>query len=174
MHNKNTDVNFSLKSMQENGSFVGYASVFGVIDSQNDVLVRGAFADSLRKNPGDIKLLWQHQVSEPIGVFDVIREDTYGLYVEGRLLLDLQRGYEAYSLLKNAAIKGMSIGYSVINANYNPEDNIRIITKLELWEISLVTFPANEAAVVTQVKEMDIPDASILYSIDRAIGVLGF
>jgi hypothetical protein len=188
--------------MQEDGKFAGYASVFGIIDSQNDVVMKGAFQNSLKKRAGDVKLLWQHQVGEPIGVFSLIREDSHGLYVEGRLLLDLQRGREAYSLLKNGAIKGLSIGYSVVAADYNGDDNIRLITDLQLWEISLVTFPANEAAVVTSVKEnpslrtersnLDLVDYNkeglpyqsvgfprndkdlLLSSLDRAIDILSF
>ena len=186
MSKKNSDFNFSVKSMQEDGVFAGYASVFGIVDSQNDVVMKGAFARSIRKRVGEVKLLWQHQVEEPIGVFTLIREDSHGLYVEGRLLLDLQRGKEAYSLLKNGAINGLSIGYSVVAADYNGENNIRLITDLNLWEISLVTFPANEAAVVLRVKNArakecentrirEIPDfqsSSVLDSIERAIGVL--
>ena len=72
--------------------FAGYASVFGMVDSQNDVIMKGAFSRTLKKRRGEVKLLWQHQVDEPIGVFTLIREDSHGLYVEGRLLLDLQRG----------------------------------------------------------------------------------
>ena len=182
---KNTDFNFSIKSMQEDGSFAGYASVFGIVDSQNDVVMKGSFVHTLKKRKGEIRLLWQHLVTDPIGVFSSIREDSHGLYVEGRLLLDLQRGREAYSLLKNSAINGLSIGYNVTAADYNAENNIRLITELELWEISLVTFPANEAAVVTSVKKLEkigklesrikdscFADSSVIDSIEWAISVL--
>ncbi len=152
MSAKNTNINFSLKSMREDGSFSGYASVFGIVDLQNDIIIQGAFAHSISGNPSNIKLLWQHQVDIPIGVFTTIIEDTYGLYVEGRLLMDVAKGREAYSLLKNGAINGLSIGYNVIESSYNDESNIRMITDLNLWEISLVTFPANENAVVISVK----------------------
>jgi len=149
---KNTDYNFQVKSMQQDGSFAGYASVFGLVDSQNDVVMPGAFKHTLRKRADSVKLLWQHQVDEPIGVFTSVAEDGHGLYVEGRLLLELQRGQEAYALLKNRAINGLSIGYSVVAAEYNAQSGIRLITELNLWEISLVTFPANEEAVVMRVK----------------------
>lgn len=176
---KNTDYNFEIKSMQEDGSFAGYASVFGIVDSQNDVVMRGAFSGTLRKRAGAIKLLWQHQTDEPIGVFTRVVEDSHGLYVEGRLLLELQRGAEAYALLKNKAINGLSIGYSVKEAEYNAANGIRLITALELWEISLVTFPANEDAVVIRVKgeggraKGEYKNAGILDSLDRAIAMLG-
>lgn len=153
--NKNSKFNFAVKSMEENGAFSGYASVFGIVDSQNDLIMKGAFSNTLKKRGGEVRLLWQHQVDEPIGVFALIREDSHGLYVEGKLLLDLQRGSEAYSLLKNGAINGLSIGYTVKSAGYSSDHYIRLINEVELWEISLVTFPANEGAVVTSVKNQE-------------------
>lgn len=182
MPTKNNEFTFLLKSASSDGSFAGYASVFGVVDSQNDVIMQGAFARTLRKRKGEIKLLWQHRADKPIGVFTQIREDTRGLYVEGRILLDLQHGGEAYSLLKNGAINGLSIGYTVVDADYNGENNIRLITDLDLWEISLVTFPANAEAVVISVKnkkpgkreaKKKPGDSLLLDSINKAIMVLG-
>lgn len=155
MQKKDINYNFQVKSAGEDGTFAGYASVFGIVDGQNDVIMQGAFTHTLKKRAGAVRLLWQHQAGEPIGVFTTIREDAHGLYVEGRLLLELQRGLEAYTLLKNLAINGLSIGYSVKEADYNPEIGIRLITKVDLWEISLVTFPANEEAVVMRVKEKE-------------------
>ncbi len=168
MPTKNTDYNFQIKSMQEDGSFAGYASVFGIVDSQSDVIMKGAFSRTIKERVGEVKLLWQHQVDEPIGVFTRVAEDSHGLYVEGRLLLELQRGLEAYALLKNQAINGLSIGYTVREADYNPDIGVRLITDVDLWEISLVTFPANEAAVVMRVKGK----GELLGSIDRAIAAL--
>ena len=172
MPHKNSNFNFSIKSMKEDAVFRGYASVFGTIDSQNDVIMKGAFTHTLKKRANEVKLLWQHQALEPIGVFTHIAEDSHGLYVEGRLLLDLQRGNEAYLLLKSGALDGLSIGYSVKNADYNAENNIRLITEIELWEISLVTFPANEAATVTNVKSAEVSTGALVETIDRAVEVL--
>ena len=106
-----------------------------------------------------MKLLWQHNAAEPVGVFDLIREDSYGLYVEGRLLLEVERAQEAYSLLRSGAVKGLSIGYKVRSASLDPETGIRLIKALDLYEISLVTFPANELALVSEVKSSDENDA---------------
>lgn len=141
-----------LKSLDAVGRFAGYASVFDVVDNQRDIMLRGAFTKSLKGRASAIKLLWQHRQDEPIGVFDRIFEDTRGLYVEGRLLLDLARAKEAYALLKAGAIGGLSIGYSPVRFRTDADTGVRRIAEVDLWEISLVTFPANTAARVTVVK----------------------
>lgn len=149
---KKLSFSLELKSLDEQGRFAGYASVFDVVDNQRDLMLRGAFSKTIEGRSGNIKMLWQHQQSEPIGVFDRLFEDAHGLYVEGRLLLDVQRAREAYSLLKSGAVSGLSIGYSPVRYRIAPETGVRLLAQVELWEISLVTFPANEAAGVTVVK----------------------
>ncbi len=149
---KKLSFSLELKSLDEQGRFAGYASVFDVVDNQRDLMLRGAFSKTIEGRSGSIKMLWQHQQSEPIGVFERIFEDAHGLYVEGRLLLDVQRAREAYSLLKSGAVSGLSIGYSPVRYRIAPETGVRLLAQVELWEISLVTFPANEAAGVTVVK----------------------
>ncbi|MDX2113696.1 MAG: HK97 family phage prohead protease [Alphaproteobacteria bacterium] len=142
----------NLKSLDEQGRFAGYASVFEVVDSQRDRMASGAFSRTLQGRVPQIRLLWQHQQSEPIGIFERMLEDEVGLYVEGRLLLSVQRAKEAYSLLREGAISGLSIGYSPVRYQIDPESGIRTLYEVDLWEISLVTFPANSAAQVTVVK----------------------
>jgi HK97 family phage prohead protease len=143
---------WEVKRLQEDGAFAGYASVFGHIDSQLDMVLPGAFRKTLAKRGADIKLLWQHNVQEPIGIFTRIEEDERGLYVEGRLLLEVQKAREAYSLLKAGAVRGLSIGYVASRFSVHEETDVRRISELELYEISLVTFPANDKAQITQVK----------------------
>ena len=152
-HTKHLDFEFDIKGGREDGTFSGYASVFNVVDSQHDIIAKGAFENSLAQKKS-IKLLWQHKMDEPIGVFENIYEDSHGLFVKGKLLLDVKRAKEAYSLLKSGAINGMSIGYSVVSARIDEEEGIRIIEELDLFEVSLVTFPANENATITSVKSM--------------------
>lgn len=154
MEIKQFDCNIALTDREE-GLFAGYASVFDVVDNHKDAILYGAFTETLKKkhNGKDIKLLWQHKMDEPIGVFTTMREDSHGLYVEGKLLLDVQRGKEAYSLLKSGAMDGLSIGYSAVKYGYDEETGVRFLTEVELWEVSLVTFPANEAAGVTALKD---------------------
>lgn len=169
-----------LKSIDEAGRFAGYASVFGIVDSQHDMVRRGAFERSLSLSR-NVKLLWQHQQDEPIGVFDRIFEDANGLYVEGRLLLDVRRGREAYTLLKTGAVSGLSIGYSPVKYHIDAETGVRHLSDVDLWEVSLVTFPANTAANVTVVKhaepirEQEYKPVHVLalsQAIDKAIHIL--
>lgn len=153
--------NFTTKSLRKDGTFQGYASVFDTIDSDRDVIVKGAFQNSISLfKQGDriIHLLWQHQSSEPIGVIDSMKEDAHGLFVRGRLLLDVQRGREAYSLLKEQALRGLSIGFIPKEVDHNAH-GIRMIEQLDLFEISLVTFPANPSAHVHSVKSTRAEDS---------------
>lgn len=151
-----------IKSLDDSsGTFEGYGAVFGNIDSYGDIIVRGAFQNYLSMNkPLNVKLLWQHNSDEPIGVYDEIQEDENGLFVKGRLLIDeVEKSRECYALLKAGAISGLSIGYTV-NANgskYGSDGN-RYLSDLKLWEISVVTFPANPEANIESVKNMSIKD----------------
>lgn len=169
-----------IKSIDANGRFAGYASVFDVIDSQRDMVLRGAFKYTLSSRMGQIKLLWQHQWEEPIGVLMKIFEDEKGLYVEGLLLMEVARAREAYALLKAGAVNGLSIGYTPGRWMRDPDSGVRKLQVIDLWEISLVTMPANSAAKVTVVKGnlLDIDEAQAIRSgamiqladaIDRAL-----
>jgi len=144
------DIPFHIKAVSEDGLFSGYGSVFGVVDSYKEIVAPGAFADSLTsKMPS---LLWQHRSGEPIGVYTGVKEDSVGLHVEGKLALKTARGAEAYELLKMGAVTGLSIGFVPREDSYDKVTGIRTLKKLDLWEVSLVTFPANDAARVTGVK----------------------
>ena len=141
-----------IKQISDEGYFSGYGSVFDVVDDWDDVIVRGAFAETLQsKTP---VMLWQHDSAEPIGVYERVYEDEIGLWVEGRLLLDLEKGREAYILLKNRAIRGLSIGFLPIawEDEMRNRKKIRVLKSIDLWEVSLVTFPANKKAVVDEIK----------------------
>ncbi|WGI20840.1 HK97 family phage prohead protease [Amylibacter sp. IMCC11727] len=148
-----TDVNVS-----DEAEISGYASVFGASDQGNDVVQKGAYAASLKaiQNSGRrVKMLWQHDPSKPIGVWDDVREDEKGLFVKGRILADVQAGAEALSLIKAGAIEGLSIGYRTIRAEKSQKGK-RLLHELDLWEVSLVTFPMlPEARVETDAKADD-------------------
>lgn len=153
LENKQLDFSFEVKAINDEGMFSGYASIFDVVDSQQDVILKGAFERTLReRGVASIKMLWQHRVEEPIGYFTHVEEDAMGLYVEGKLLLDVQKSQEAYGLLKKGAISGLSIGYSVRESEVDYNEGIRYIHDVDLWEVSLVTFPANQHATVLDVK----------------------
>jgi len=150
---KHLDVEFQVKAVTEDGLFSGYGSVFGVVDSYKEIVVPGAFTESLAaKKPS---LLWQHRSGEPIGVYTTVKEDAVGLHVDGKLALKTARGAEAYELLKMGAVTGLSIGYQVRDESYDRVSGINTLKKLDLWEVSLVTFPANDAARVTGVKTVE-------------------
>jgi len=153
------DFTLSVKAedVADDGTFEGYGSVFGGDpDSYGEIVVKGAFADSLKelKAKGRIvPVLWQHRSAEPIGVYESIEEDDHGLKVRGRLLInDVAQAREAFALLKAGAVTGLSIGYWVIDATYDAKTEIRWLKKLDLVEVSLVTFPAKDDARVEAVK----------------------
>jgi HK97 family phage prohead protease len=158
MTTKTLDFGFELKALSETGKFSGYGSVFGVKDSYDEIVAPGAFAESLaaQKEAGRLPaLLWQHRSGEPLGVYTDMVEDSIGLKVEGQLALTTTRGAEAYELLKMKAISGLSIGFMTREDNYDRVTGIRTLKKVDLWEVSLVTFPANDAARVQGIKSIE-------------------
>ncbi len=145
----------SVKTLGGDGLFTGYASVFGELDQQNEIVAAGAFLRTLekwRRQGRTPALLWMHDPTQPIGIWQTIREDQNGLFVEGKLALRTQKGAEAYELLKMGALTGLSIGYRVVTSSIDAVRKARVLTSVDLFEISLVTFPANEAARVNGVK----------------------
>jgi hypothetical protein len=140
-----------LSELGVNG-FEGYASVFGVRDGAGDIVAPGAFAASLRRRgAGGVRMLYQHFAHEPIGVWDVLREDSRGLYVRGHLVLDVERARDVAALLREGALGGLSIGFKTMRAKRETASATRRLLELDLWEISVVTFPMLEAASVTAI-----------------------
>ena len=134
----------------QRGVFAGYASLFGVPDQTGDVVMSGAFAASLaRRGPGGVRRLFQHDAGQPIGTWLDLREDTRGLFVRGRLSADVQQAEELARLLQDGAIDGLSIGFRAVLATRDRATRRRRLTRIDLWEISLVTFPMLEGARVT-------------------------
>lgn len=124
-------------------NIAGYASLFGLSDQGGDIVEPGAYGASLAravKKGATVKMLWQHDPSQPIGVWDEVVEDAKGLWVKGRILTDVARGREAVALIEAGAIDGLSIGYRTIKSRRN-DKGARLLSELELWEVSLVTFP---------------------------------
>lgn len=153
---KHVTAAFDCKALDESGQFEGYASVFGTQDYDGDVIVQGAFTNTLsryREKGKMPKMLWQHDVREIVGCWDEMHEDDRGLYVKGRLLMDVQKGREAYSMLKAGCLDGMSIGFNIREAVPSERRSQgRVIEEVDLWEVSLVTWGANPDALVTNVK----------------------
>lgn len=151
-------VSFEVKSVSETGTFEGYGSVYDVVDQGDDIVTKGAFTESLQglQQKGRLPaLLWQHDASQPIGIYTKMIEDENGLYVEGQLALKTQKGAEAYELMKMGAISGLSIGFMTKDDSYDAKSGIRTINKGDLWEVSVVTFPMNDKARIDAVKSID-------------------
>lgn len=142
-----------VKELSAEGEFEGYASTFGNVDQGADVMLPGAFTASLRKRPpGKIKMLLQHDVRRPCGVWTGMEEDGKGLKVKGRLLLSIQDGKETYELMRAGALDAMSIGYRVVTDEYDRASGVRKLKEVDLMEVSIVTFPMNERALVSGMK----------------------
>jgi HK97 family phage prohead protease len=147
------DFALQIKSLSEDGTFEGYGSIFGNVDSYGEIVEPGAFAKSLAqydRTKTSPLMLWQHNPDKPIGVWDGLHEDGKGLKGTGRLVLETAQGREAYALLKAGAVRGLSIGYVEVKAE--PDGNNRRLKELDLREISIVSFPANRRAQVGAVK----------------------
>lgn len=143
--------NLEFKSEDKN-TIIGYGSIFGNVDFVGDVVLPGAFLDSLASGR-KVKMLWQHRSDDVVGVWNVIREDAKGLYMEGSFA-NTEKAREAKELVSIGAIDGLSIGYKTIDSDYDASGN-RLIKKAELWETSLVTFPCNSAATISEMKSYE-------------------
>jgi hypothetical protein len=149
--------------------------VFGVPDSYDDVVAAGAFAKSLadHKAAGTMPaMLWQHGSDHPIGVWTEMVEDAKGLRVKGQLAMEVAKGKEAHALLKMGAVNGLSIGFVSKEWAYDRDTEIRTLNAVDLWEVSLVTFPANGKSRVTNVKSAD--ELSVPKDAERILRDAGF
>lgn len=164
----------NLETVSGEGIFEGYASLFDTIDLSKDVVRKGAFTKGIKsKSPLSVKMLYQHNPCEPIGVWQTIKEDHKGLFVKGKLLTEIQRAKEVLSLMKQGALDGLSIGYKTIRSQkknlsktasspqgQQPAERrqgvVRELLEIDLYEISIVTFPMHPDARVDRVKSLDI------------------
>lgn len=146
---------FAVKEVQGDGVIRGYASTFGNVDQGRDVVVKGAFSRTI-KNNAIIPILDSHDPTKQIGVNIAAEEDSKGLFVEGQLNMDDERARAKFSLVKliqkNGGKAGLSIGYRIIRDDYDREKNIRFLKEVRLFEYSIVAFPMNEEASVTEAK----------------------
>lgn len=151
-------VALDIKAMTDTGHFTGYGSVFNVVDKGNDIVLPGAFEDSLKawKKAGrQVPVLWQHQTDEPIGSWPDLKEDDYGLLGDAELWLE-EAPYArlAHKGMKTNTITGLSIGYRVKEYSIDAETGVYSLKRLDLVEISVVTNPMNDDARVADVKSM--------------------
>lgn len=168
-----------VKKISEAGEISGHLSVFNNVDAYRDIVLPGAFKESLEEwgKKGRLPpMLWQHHSIEPVGPFTRLEEDDIGLYFEGRLLIaDVQRSREAYALVKNDVVSGMSMGYVTRIDEWDEDERVRKLHKVDLWEGSIVTFAANEEAQIEAVKSIidhgQLPD---LKTFERLLREAGF
>lgn len=141
-----------LRMSAVDGSFEGYASLFGQEDMGRDVVLPGAFHNSLTaRGPRGIKLLFQHDANQPIGLWLDLREDARGLRVRGRLVTEITRAREVLALMRAGAIDGLSIGFKALQARRDRRTGARLLERIDLWEISIVTFPMLAGARVRDI-----------------------
>ncbi len=149
-------------TLSEGARIEGYASLFGQRDRGGDTVLPGAYAGALARLEaagGRVRMLWQHDATQPIGVWDEVVEDARGLRVKGRLLQDVARAREAAVLIAAGALDGLSIGYRTLRAESDPRGGRRLV-ELDLWEVSLVTFPMLTVARVAA-KAAAAPDPGL-------------
>jgi len=159
--------NLELKQHGDTGTFEGYASVYGVEDLDRDVIAPGAFTKSLgERRP---VLLWQHNPAEPLGAYETVEEDGHGLRVRGRLAMGTVKGREVHELLSMGAIGGLSVGFLTVADSYDSTRRVRTIKEAQLFEVSLVSFPANPYARITDVKST--PDKRLIEAALRDAGL---
>ena len=146
----------------QDGSFHGYASVFGRVDLGRDVVERGAFKKSLeRRGPEGIRMLFQHDPAQPIGSWSQIREDDRGLFVVGKLATGVAKARDVLELMRGRALDGLSVGFRTIQSVKDARTGVRHIRKADLWEISVVTFPMQPEARIENVKGVDADNRAI-------------
>jgi len=155
--------------IDETGRFAGYASVFSKVDAGGDVVMPGAFARSLsRRGTERIRLLFQHDPKEPVGTWERIAEDGFGLWVEGRLVPGVPRADALRKLIERGAIDGLSIGFRTVRATREATTGHRKLWQIDLWEISIVTFPMMEGARIATAS----PDARLQQALQATISLL--
>jgi len=141
------------KEADADGSFEGYASLFNREDLGRDIVLPGAFRESLAaRGTRGIKLLFQHDANQPIGVWTALEEDGRGLYARGRLMREVGRAREVMALMRAGALDGLSIGFRTVKARRDRATGVRRLEKIDLWEISIVTFPLLPEARITTTK----------------------
>jgi len=160
--------------IDDGGRFAGYASVFGRLDDGGDIVMAGAFAKSLKaRGQGAVRLLFQHDPKDPVGVWERIVEDGFGLWVEGRLVAGVPRADALRRLIENRAVDGLSIGFRTVRATREPQSTHRRLWQVDLWEISIVTFPMLDAArIAPGPGTSPASERRLLRSLDAAISVL--
>lgn len=150
---KQLSTKLNVKKVTEDGEFEGYGSVFNEVDMAQDKVMPGAFRNTLQdRGASGVKMLFQHDPSQPIGRWTEMAEDEHGLYVKGKISPKISKGAEVLEMIREGIVDGLSIGFRTVKAMFEEDTDFRQILEVDLWEISVVTFPANVRARVDAVK----------------------
>lgn len=193
---KSYDLQISRRNYAKNTCyFEGYASIFNTIDCDNEMILNDAvdyinfdhekFFNNGHNNENDenekqIIILWQHSLEFPIGKTISIFKDDNGLFIKGKILTDITKGFETYRLIKEGVVNGLSIGFTPISSYYN-HDNIKVFSEINICEISIVCFPANKDALITDIKntnkhnkyvDTNLDTKKLICKIDSAINAI--
>lgn len=162
MATKTLDFDFEVKEVTAAGNFTGYGSVYSIVDQGGEIVAPGAFAESIATLTAKNRMptmLFGHQAGQlPVGAYQSVKEDAAGLWLDGNLAVDTQRGGDLHKLMKMkpiSAISGLSIGFVTRDDSYDRVTGVRTIKKADLWEVSLVNFPMNDSARVQTVKSIE-------------------
>ena len=159
--------------IDDEGRFAGYASVFGEVDDGGDIVMPGAFARSLsRRGRARVRMLFQHDPKDPVGVWSHVAEDGFGLWAEGRLVPGVPRADALRRLIESRAIDGLSIGFRTVRATREAGTGHRKLHAIDLWEISIVTFPMMAGARIVPGNETPAQGARLKRSLSAAIDLL--
>ena len=173
LHRETKFAHAELSGVEADGSFHGYASLFGETDLNRDLVLPGAFLKSIgKRGAAGIRMLFQHDPAAPIGVWREIREDSRGLFVSGRLMTEVAKAREVLALMRAGAIDGLSIGFRTVRGRTDAKSGVRSLLEIDLWEVSVVTFPMLPAARVSMVKGVAAGPVGLLTAIRRGARVM--
>lgn len=172
------DLQISKKDYVKNTCyFEGYASIFNNVDSYGEMILYDSVDcynsnNDNKNNNNEIIILWQHLTEYPIGKTIHISKDENGVFIKGKILTDIKKGFETYRLMKEGVVNGLSIGFIPINSYYD-KNNIKVLSKIKICEISVVCFPANAEALITDIKNNTSTETeNLIAKINYAINVL--
>ena len=160
---KTLDFGFEVKEVTASGNFTGYGSVYNVVDQGDDIVASGAFAESIETLMAKKRLpsmLFGHRAGElPVGAYQSMREDSTGLWLDGNIAIDTQKGGDLHKLMMMKpvpAISGLSVGFITREDSFDRLTGVRTIKKADLFEVSIVNFPMNDLARVQSVKGIEL------------------
>jgi hypothetical protein len=159
----------AVEQVTDEGKISGYANVYGIKDLGNDIVAHGAFADSIKGKT--FPMLWGHdQFEPPIGVWEIAKEDSKGLYVEGQITLGMTKARDVFEGIKAKSVSGLSVGFKTLDADEDEKSGIRTIKKADLWEVSVVTFPMNTESRIDAAKAASMTEREIELKLTQDAG----